>query len=49
VALPMWTRWNPRAIDYVEHFWRWSVAFLPGFVALLVTVNAKAKRRTSGR
>ena len=48
VALPMWTRWNPRAIDYVDHFWRWGVAFLPGFVALLVTVNVQV-RRTGGR
>jgi hypothetical protein len=48
VALPMWTRWNPRSINYVDHFWRWGVAFLPGFLALLTTVNVQV-RRSGGR
>jgi hypothetical protein len=30
----MWTRWNPSAINYADHFLRWSFAFLPGFLAL---------------
>jgi hypothetical protein len=30
----MWDNWNPQAINYVDHFLRWSVAFLPGFLAL---------------
>jgi hypothetical protein len=30
----MWTGWNPATINYAEHFGRWAVAFLPGFVAL---------------
>ena len=36
-----WLGWNPQRIDYVEHFWRWGVAFLPGFIALLVTVSVQ--------
>lgn len=30
----MWNNWNPQAINYVDHFLRWAVAFLPGFLAL---------------
>jgi hypothetical protein len=30
----MWDNWNPQAINYVDHFLRWAVAFLPGFLAL---------------
>jgi hypothetical protein len=48
VAGANWSRWNPQAMDYVEHFWRWGVAFLPGFLALLVTVSVQV-RRTGGR
>jgi hypothetical protein len=48
VTAAVWTRWNPPAIDYVEHFWRWGVAFLPGFLALLVTISVQV-RRTGGR
>jgi hypothetical protein len=35
----MWTRWNPSAINYADHYWRWAVAFLPGFLALRVGVK----------
>jgi hypothetical protein len=48
VTAANWSRWNPQAIDYVEHFWRWGLAFLPGFLALLVTVSVQV-RRTGGR
>jgi len=48
VAAANWSGWNPAHIDYVEHFWRWGVAFLPGFIALLVTVSVQV-RRTGGR
>ncbi len=48
VTAANWTEWNPQSIDYVEHFWRWAVAFLPGFLALLVTVSVQV-RRTGGR
>lgn len=30
----MWTDWNPRAINYLDHFARWTFAFAPGFFAL---------------
>ena len=48
VTAANWTGWNPQSIDYVQHFWRWGVAFLPGFLALLVTVSVQV-RRTGGR
>jgi hypothetical protein len=48
VTAANWARWNPQSIDYVAHFWRWGVAFLPGFLALLVTVSVQV-RRTGGR
>jgi hypothetical protein len=43
-----WTGWNPQSIDYLDHFWRWAVAFVPGFLALLLTVTVQV-RRTGGR
>jgi hypothetical protein len=30
----MWQNWNPQTINYLDHFLRWSFAFLPGFLAL---------------
>jgi hypothetical protein len=48
VTAANWSRWNPQSIDYVAHFWRWGVAFLPGFLALLATVSVQV-RRTGGR
>jgi hypothetical protein len=30
----MWTRWNPQAINYLDHFARWAFAFAPGFAAI---------------
>jgi len=30
----MWTGWNPEAINYLEHFGRWTFAFAPGFLVL---------------
>jgi len=30
----MWTHWNPDTINYLDHYVRWVVAFLPGFLAL---------------
>lgn len=32
----IWSRFDPRTIDYLQHFFSWTVAFLPGFLALLV-------------
>jgi hypothetical protein len=34
VVSGMWTRWNPAAIDYLDHLARWAFAFAPGFLAL---------------
>ncbi len=48
VTAANWTRWNPQSIDYLDHFWRWAVAFVPGFLALLLTVTVQV-RRTGGR
>ena len=48
VTAANWSRWNPQSIDYVAHFWRWGVAFLPGFLALLASVSVQV-RRTGGR
>ena len=30
----MWDNWNPQTINYADHFLRWAIAFLPGFLAL---------------
>ncbi len=30
----MWQNWNPQSINYADHFLRWAIAFLPGFLAL---------------
>jgi hypothetical protein len=48
VAAANWSHWNPQSMDYVEHFWRWGVGFLPGFLALLVAVSVQV-RRSGGR
>ena len=32
----IWTSPNPGGPDYLRHFGSWTVAFLPGFAALLV-------------
>jgi hypothetical protein len=31
----IWTGFDPKAIDYAKHFACWTLAFLPGFLALL--------------
>lgn len=41
----MWMRWNPAAINYADHFARWTVAFLPGFLALHLASAPAATRR----
>ena len=36
----MWMPFNPSGpLDYAEHFVRWTIAFLPGFAALLVSTS----------
>jgi hypothetical protein len=40
----MWTNWSPATINYLDHFLRWAIAFLPGFLALrLGTARAAAR------
>ena len=34
----MWTAWNPREINYLDHLARWAFAFAPGFIALQATL-----------
>ncbi len=41
----MWTRWDPANINYVDHFLRWSVALLPGFLALHLGSDARPAAR----
>lgn len=37
----MWTEWNPRAINYLDHLARWAFAFAPGFIALQAPAPAR--------
>jgi hypothetical protein len=30
----MWDNWSPQTINYADHFVRWAIAFLPGFLAM---------------
>ena len=40
----MWTRWNPSAINFADHYARWSIALLPGFLALSLGRSGQPKR-----
>ena len=33
----IWMPFNPHGLDYVKHFVYWTIAYLPGFAALLVS------------
>lgn len=37
----MWTGWNPRDINYLDHLARWTFAFAPGFIALQAPAPAR--------
>jgi hypothetical protein len=39
----MWDNWNPQAINYADHFVRWAIAFLPGFLALQLFSGRRAR------
>jgi hypothetical protein len=41
----IWTRPSPGGPDYLVHFLSWSVAFLPGFLALFLTESSGSGRR----
>jgi hypothetical protein len=43
----IWMPFNPQGLDYVKHFVYWTLAYLPGFAALLVR-RAKAPPHTVG-
>jgi hypothetical protein len=32
----IWFPFNPREWDYLQHFWKWAIAYFPAFAALLV-------------
>lgn len=38
----MWRPFDPQGWDYVDHFARWTVAYLPGFASLLVGRNNRS-------
>lgn len=40
----MWTNWNPQQINYADHFLRWTVALLPGFLALRLAPGGRRSR-----
>jgi hypothetical protein len=40
----MWQHWNPETIDYADHFLRWTIAFLPGFLALHLFSSSSSAR-----
>lgn len=37
----IWSRFDPRTIDYASNFASWTLAFLPGFLALLLERPAR--------
>ncbi len=37
----MWTGWNPRDINYLDHLARWAFAFAPGFIFLQAPAPAR--------
>jgi len=38
----IWFPFNPHGWDYAKHFVYWTIAYLPGFAALLIPVNRKS-------
>lgn len=43
----MWMPFNPSGpLDYAEHFVRWTIAFLPGFAALLLGSSPAGRTST---
>jgi hypothetical protein len=45
----IWTRPAPGPPNYAYHFYCWTVAFLPGFLALLAGGRADARRSSPAR
>jgi hypothetical protein len=45
VAKMIWLPFNPQNSDYPKHFVLWTLAYLPGFAALLMQINLSSLRR----
>jgi hypothetical protein len=43
----IWRPFNPHGWDYVRHFLSWTVAYLPGFTALIKAHDPKQYSRPS--
>src|SRR5262245_43339792 len=41
----IWFPFNPQGWDYAKHFVYWTIAYLPGFAALLTQINRSSLRR----
>jgi len=41
----IWFPFNPHGWDYARHFVYWTIAYLPGFAALLIQINRSSLRR----
>jgi hypothetical protein len=41
----IWFPFNPQRWDYAKHFLYWTIAYLPGFAALLIQINRSSLRR----
>jgi len=41
----IWFPFNPQGWDYATHFVYWTIAYLPGFAALLVPINRARRAR----
>jgi hypothetical protein len=41
----IWFPFDPHGWDYAKHFVYWTIAYLPGFAALLMQINRSSLRR----
>ena len=41
----IWFPFNPHGWDYAKHFLYWTIAYLPGFAALLIQINRSSLRK----
>ena len=44
----IWRPFNPHGWDYAVHFLSWTIAYLPGFLALLMTGTSIARKNRGG-
>lgn len=44
----IWRPFNPQGWDYAVHFLSWTTAYLPGFLALLMTGTSIARKNRGG-